>query len=72
MPNRYTDPAGDTVEETTTWEIEQGYQGRWSTCKYFDDHSEAVDWMERRRTNCPQENLRIVRVETTTLRTVEA
>lgn len=72
MPHRYTDPAGNTVEETTTWEIQRGYQGRWSTCKYFDDHDKAIDWLKRRRVNCPLENLRIVCVESTTVRVVEA
>lgn len=70
MTFRYTDPNGDTAEQAVTWEIWQGYQGRWSRCKTFDNESEARAWLSRRHASCPHENLRLVSVETTTVRTV--
>ena len=67
----YADADGGTVEQATTWEIHTGAQGRWSRCKTFDDEAEARDWIDRRHTHCPRENLRLLCVETTTIRSVE-
>jgi len=69
---QYTDPSGGKVEQVVTWEIEQGYQGRWSACKTFTERDGALEWIEKRRRNCPMENLRMIRVETTTVRTIES
>ena len=71
MAAHYTDPDGGTVEEIITWEIEQGYQGKWSACKDYEDEGEARAWMRKRSAACPMENLRLVRVETTIVRTIE-
>ncbi len=71
MTYSYSDPDGGTAEQVVTWEIQEGYQGRWSTSKTFEDRAKADEWLQRRRKNCPSQNLRLVQVETTTVRTVE-
>lgn len=70
MTDRYTDPDGNTTEQTVTWEIWQGYQDRWSRSKAFDDENEARTWLTRRHASCPNENLRLISAETTITRTI--
>lgn len=70
-----TTPADGPRTTTTlpiTWIIEHGYCGRWHASSSFDTKAEADDSLIRRHASLgPGQELRLVRVETTVVRTIE-
>ncbi|MDH6610261.1 hypothetical protein M2164_005896 [Streptomyces sp. SAI-208] len=61
-----------TTTLPVTWVVEHGFQGRWHASSTFETRSDAYDSMLRRQENLGSgQELRVVRIETTIVRTVE-
>ncbi|MFE2311634.1 hypothetical protein ACFXC8_00285 [Streptomyces sp. NPDC059441] len=59
-------------EQRTEWAIETGHEGRWHvTTAPYEDRAAAVDDLALKRLVMPSQEFRLLRIDTTTVRTIE-